>query len=277
MDFIKNKLLTIVLVLCLAFTVFIGITAGRDGNTGTIQQIVNGAIAPVQKYVYIAGQRISNVFYYISSIASTRQENSDLKKRVDELNRKLVDNDRYTRENEQLNSLLKFKEDHANLSTVGGNVIGRVGENWFHIIILDVGENDGVKEGQYVVDGSALIGKIYETTATTSKVITIIDQGANIPAMIGSTGDTGVVSGMGDTESEAKCSMKYVPLTSNAKVGDAVVTSNVVSDENYTVPSDILIGYIDSIEDDEAKLMKVVFLNPVANLSRLEKVLVITE
>ena len=108
-------------------------------------------------------------------------------------------------------------------------------------------------------------------------MITIIDQGANIPAMIGSTGDTGVVSGMGDTESEAKCSMKYVPLTSNAKVGDAVVTSNVVSDENYTVPSDILIGYIDSIEDDEAKLMKVVFLNPVANLSRLEKVLVITE
>lgn len=277
MDFIKNKLLTIVLVLCLAFTIFIGITAGRDGNTGTIQQIVSGAIAPVQKYVYMAGQRISNVFYYVSSIASTRQENSDLKKNIDELNRKLVDNERYARENEQLNSLLKFKEEHVNISTVGGNVIGRVGENWFHIIILDVGENDGVKEGQYVVDGSALIGKIYETTATTSKVITVIDQVANIPAMIGSTGDTGVVSGMGDAGSEAKCSMKYVPLTSTAKVGDAVVTSNVVSDENYTVPSDILIGYIDSIEDDEAKLMKVVYLNPVANLSRLEKVLVITE
>jgi rod shape-determining protein MreC len=277
MDFIKNKLLTIVLVLCLAFTVFIGITAGRDGNTGTIQQIVNSAISPVQKYVYAAGQRIGNVFYYISSIASTRQENSDLKTKVDELNGKLVDYDRYARENEQLNSLLKFKEEHANLTTVGGNVIGRVGENWFQVIILDIGENDGVKEGQYVVDGSALVGKIYETTATTSKVITVMDQSANIPAMIGSTGDTGVVSGMGNSGKEAQCRMKYVPLTSVAKVGDAVVTSNIVSDESYTVPSDILIGYIESIEDDEAKLMKVVYLNPVADLSRLDKVLVITE
>lgn len=277
MDFLKNKLLTIVLVLCLAFTIFIGITAGRGGNTGTVQQIVNSAIAPVQKYVYAAGQRISNVFYYISSIAATRQENSELKAKVDELNKQLVDIDRYARENEQLNNLLKFKEEHSDLSTVGGNVIGRVGENWFQIIMLDIGENDGVKEGQYVVDGTALIGKIYETTATTSKVITVIDQNANIPAMIGSTGDTGVVSGIGDSGSEAKCRMKYVPLTSTAKVGDAVVTSNVVSDDSYTVPSDILIGYIENIEDDEAKLMKVVYLNPVADLSRIEKVLVITE
>lgn len=277
MDFIKNKLLTIVLVLCLAFTIFIGITAGRDGNTGTIQQIVNSAISPVQKYVYTAGQRIGNVFYYISSIASTRKENSDLKTKVDELNGKLVDYDRYARENEQLNSLLKFKDEHANLSTVGGNVIGRVGENWFQVIILDIGENDGIKVGQYVVNGSALVGKIYEVTATTSKVITVMDQSANIPAMIGSTGETGVVSGMGDSGSEAQCRMKYVPLTSTAKVGDAVVTSNIVSDESYTVPSDILIGYIESIEDDEAKLMKMVYLDPVAELSRLYKVLVITE
>lgn len=277
MDFIKNKLLTIVLVLCLAFTIFIGITAGRDGNSGTIQQIVNTAIAPVQKYVYATGQRIGNVFYYISSIASTRQENSELKTRVEELNERLVNYERYTRENEQLNSLLKFKDEHADLSVVGGNVIGRVGENWFQIIMLDVGENDGVRKGQYVIDGNALVGKIYETTATTSKVITVMDQSANIPAMIASTGDTGVVSGLGEAGNDAQCRMKYVPLTSTSKVGDTVVTSDVVSDESYTVPSDILIGHIESIEDDEAKLMKVVYLAPAANLSRLEKVLVITE
>ena len=67
MDFFKNKLLTIVLVLCLAFTIFIGLTASRKGNIGAVQNVVNSAIAPVQKYVYIAGQRVSNMFYFISS------------------------------------------------------------------------------------------------------------------------------------------------------------------------------------------------------------------
>jgi rod shape-determining protein MreC len=275
MDFIKNKLLTIVLVLCLAFTIFVGITASRNGNTGTAQGVINSAIAPVQRYVYLAGQRISNIFYFVSSITSTRRENIELKGKVEELNQKIVDYDRYKRENEELNKLLSFKNAHSNIKVKGANVIGKVGENWFNLLIIDVGEADGVKKGQYVINGSGLVGRIMEVSGNTAKVITVVDDKANIPGKISSTGDTGMVSGIGSSSDGSECKLSYLPIDSTAKVGDPVVTSNIITDAENVVPSDILIGFIERIEDEEPKLIKAAYIKPVVNFSQLEKVLVI--
>lgn len=277
MDFLKNKLLTIVLVLCLAFTILVGVTASRKGNIGKIQQAVSTVVAPIQKTVYAAGQRVSNIFYFISSIATTRKENMEFKKSIEELNQRLVDYDRYKRENDELNKLLQFKNTHANLTMKGGNVIGKVGENWFDILVIDIGENDGVKKGQYVINSSGLVGKILETTADTSKVVTVLDTKANIPSRISSTGDTGMVSGVDYQSSNEECEMTLLPVDTKAKKGDAVVTSNVISDPDAVVPADILIGYIERVEEAEPKLVSTAYLKPVVDFSRIEKVLVITK
>ncbi|WDC83863.1 hypothetical protein PL321_15530 [Caloramator sp. mosi_1] len=39
---------------------------------------------------------------------------------------------------------MQYKNDE-NFKYISANVIGKVGDNWFNIIILDVGINDGVK------------------------------------------------------------------------------------------------------------------------------------
>lgn len=275
MDFIKNKLLTIVLVLCLAFTIFIGVTASKKGNTGTVQQTLTAVIAPVQKYFYTAGQRISNIFYFISSISSTRKENGELKIEVEELRQKLVDYDRFKLENEELNNMMKFKNSHPGLSLKGANVIGKVGENWFNILLLDVGEADGVHNGQYVINSNGLIGQVIETTASTSKVITILDEKANIPIKISSTGEVGMLTGVSSNGSQNECKVTYLPVDTKANVGDAVVTSNILKDENSVVPQDVLIGFIDRIEDEKPNLVKAAYIKPVVNFSRLEKVMVV--
>lgn len=275
MDFLKNKLLTIVLVLCLAFTIFIGVTASKKSNTGTIQEALTATIAPVQKYFYIAGQRISNIFYFISSISSTRRENADLKLEVEELRQKLVDFDRFKRENEEINNMLKFKNSHPELTLKGANVIGKVGENWFNILLLDVGEADGVHKNQYVINSQGLIGQVIETTASTSKVITIIDEKASIPIKISSTGEDGMLTGVSSNGSQSECKITYLPVDTKANVGDAVVTSNILKNESSVMPQGILIGFIDRIEDEKPNLVKSAYIKPVVNFSRVEKVMVI--
>lgn len=275
MDFLKNKLLTIVLVLCLAFTIFIGVSASKKGNTGTIQETITTAIAPVQKYFYIAGQRISNIFYFISSITSTRKENIELKQEVEELRQKIVDYDKFKRENEEINNMLKFKNSHPELTLKGANVIGKVGENWFNILLLDVGESDGVHKNQYVINSQGLIGQVIETTSSTCKVITIIDEKANIPIKISTTGEDGMLTGVSSNGSQSECKITYLPVDTKANVGDAVVTSNILKDETSVMPQDILIGFIDRIEDEKPNLVKSAYIKPVVNFSRVEKVMVI--
>lgn len=277
MDFLKNKLLTIVLVLCLAFTIFIGVTAGRKGNTGNIQEIISSTVAPVEKFFYSAGQRIGNIFYFVKSISTTRKDNIKLKDEVDKLNQKVIDYDRYKRENEELSKMLEFKNSHPQLKLKGANVIGRVGENWFNMILLDAGESDGIKKGQYVITSQGLVGQVFETGKNTSKVLTIIDDKANIPVKISSTGDEGMLKGVGAGIKESQCKISYLPIDTKTAVGDAVVTSNMLSDGDTPIPSDILVGFVERIDDEKPNLIKSAYLKPVVDFSRLDKVLVIIQ
>lgn len=277
MDFLKNKLLTIVLVLCLAFTIFIGVTAGRKGNTGGVQEIINSTVAPVEKFVYSAGQRIGNIFYFVKSISTTRKENIKLKSEVDKLNQKVIDYDRYKRENEELARMLEFKNAHPQLKLKGANVVGRVGENWFNMILLDAGEADGIKKGQYVITSQGLVGQVFEANKNTSKVITIIDDKANIPVKISSTGDEGMLKGVGAGIKESQCKINFLPIDTKTAVGDPVVTSNMLSDSETPIPADILVGFIERIDDEKPNLIKAAYVKPVVDFSRIEKVLVIIQ
>lgn len=275
MEFLKNKLLTIVLVLCLAFTIFVGITANKKDNTGIIQGAITSTITPVQKYIYIAGQRINNMFYYILSIASLRKENLRLNTEVQNLNQKLIEYERYKRENQELVSLLNLKNTYKNIKFSSANVIGKVGDNWFDIIIIDVGEEDGIKKGQYVVAGQGLVGQVIEVNKNTSKVLTILDEKSNIPGKISSTGEDGMVIGEGNSLKDKICKMDYLPLETKAKPGDLVVTSNIINNEDVLIPSDILIGTIIKVEEEKSNLMNAAYIKPAVDFSRLEKVLVV--
>lgn len=275
MNFLKNKLLTIVLVLCLVFTIFVGVTANRNGNTGIFQQIVTGAVSPIQKYVYMAGQRVSNMFYFISSIATTRKENTQLRYEVQNLNTKLIDYDKIKKENTQLNSILGYRNSNPNTTLIGANVIGKVGENWFNLIILDVGESQGVKKGEYVVNGQGLIGQVTETSINTCKVVTILDEKANIPSKISSSGENGLVIGGNGTTSDRLCKIDFLPPDTKTRRGDLVVTSNIITDENSLVQDNVLIGTVTTVEEEKTNLIKVAYIKPAVDFSKLEKVMVI--
>ena len=275
MDFFRSKLLTIVLVLCLVFTIIIGVTANKKISKNSIQSVVSSVAAPVQKYVYMAGQRISNVFYFLSSLADTRKENIALKEEIDGLNNKLIDYDKYKSENDELESLLALKNSRSELKYKAANVIGKIGDNWFDMFILDVGENDGVKKGEYVVNGQGLVGQVFEVSKSTCKVMNILDDGANIPAKISSTGEDGMVSGISGNSNEQKCKINYLTVDTKASAGNSVVTSNIVSNDNIIIPSDILIGTIEKVEDDKPNLSKIAYIKPAVNFSKVNKVMVI--
>lgn len=275
MNFFKNKLLTLVLVLCLVFTVFIGITANRNENSGLFQQLVTGAVSPLQRIVYVAGQRVSNMFYYVSSIATTRKENIELKSEIQNLNSKLVDFDRYKKENIELSSLLHFKNSNANLTYISATVVGKIGENWFNELMLDVGTKQGVKKGEYVVNGQGMIGEVQEVNQNSCKVVTILDDKANIPGKISSTGETGLITGSEYVSTNKSCKINYLPPDTKTKAGDLVVTSNIITYGNDLVQENLLIGTVTSVEEEKTNLIEAAYIKPAVDFSKLEKVMVI--
>jgi rod shape-determining protein MreC len=143
------------------------------------------------------------------------------------------------------------------------------------MFVLDVGTADGIKEGQYVINGEGLIGKITEVNKNTSKVITILDSKAYIPVQISSIGETGMLSGYGVGSDGKLCKVNYLSIETKAKEGDVVVTSNIVSNADNLVPSDIIVGFVQRVEDEKPNLAKAAYVKPVVDFSKIEKVLVI--
>jgi rod shape-determining protein MreC len=85
--------------------------------------------------------------------------------------------------------------------------------------------------------------------------------------LIQRTRDEGIVEGT--TQGLAR--LKYIPLLSNARIGDRVVTSGLVGG----FPRGLAIGTITRIDKEEGALFQSAELTPEVDANRVEEVLVI--
>jgi rod shape-determining protein MreC len=167
---------------------------------------------------------------------------------------------------ERLTALLEFKKQ-ANISMVAAQVIGRDTGNWYRTILLNKGQSDGFKPDMGVVTPAGVVGRIVKTTAATSVVLLVTDPNNAIAGLIQRTRDEGIVEGT----TQALARLKYIPLLSNARPGDQVVTSGLVGG----FPRGLTIGTITRIDKDEGALFQSAELTPDVDVGRIEEVLVI--
>jgi rod shape-determining protein MreC len=150
---------------------------------------------------------------------------------------------------------------------VAARVIGRDTGNWYRTILLNKGQSDGFKPDMGVVTPAGVVGRIVKTTAATSVVLLVTDPNNAIAGLIQRTRDEGIVEGT----TQALARLKYIPLLSNARPGDQVVTSGLVGG----FPRGLTIGTITRIDKDEGALFQSAELTPDVDVGRIEEVLVI--
>lgn len=90
-------------------------------------------------------------------------------------------------ENEKLKKALNFNADKA-VNIKGVEIVAFDPSNWRRVVIVNAGENDGLKKGLYAIDESGfLVGKIVETRKNYSRLMLIDDPDFNIPVFVGET------------------------------------------------------------------------------------------
>lgn len=269
---LQNKLLTVVIVLSLVFIVFIGLTASRRDRIGVFEGVVGNVLNPVQKYLYIGGQRISNLFSFIANISTIKNENDILKVKNTELENKLIEYEVTKSENERLKGMLAFKGEYNQYSYLGANVIGKSSGNWYDVFIIDRGTNQGVKKYYPVVTSRGLIGQVMEAKPNWSKVLSIVDEKSRVSGAISRTGYQGMIQGMPGFSGQKDLRMLYLPADADVQKGDFVVTSGI----SKFFPKNIRIGMVLEVNDDKTEFVKSAIVRPDVDFTRLEEVFVIT-
>ena len=133
-------------------------------------------------------------------------------------------------------------------------------------LVLDLGSRDGVSIGQSVIDAGGLLGQIIAVTPTTATVLLLTDPDHAVPVAVARSGVRLVAYGRGD-----RLELANVPLSSDVKAGDAVVTSGL----GGRFPAGFPVGTIGALRPDDSRAFLVGALTPAAQLDRGRDVLLL--
>lgn len=255
---VLEKKLKKILSFFIPFIIFIGLIFYFTGYYKYILDI----LYPTQKVVYETYKITKSTFQVLVDIKSIITENQQLKKQVEEL--KLIE-DRYKTlkfENFKLRSLLNFSKKYKNHKIIGAEVIGYPPDFFVKAVFVDVGKNQGVKIGDYVISNGFLVGKVVEVGNFSSKILLTNDSNFKIPARTRKTRELVFYNGKG--------LLDFVKPSQDIRVGDIIETTGI---EGY--PKGIPIGKIVSVEYKEGVFFKKVKVKPFVNQFAIEYLLII--
>jgi rod shape-determining protein MreC len=135
-------------------------------------------------------------------------------------------------------------------------------------LVLDAGRGDGVRVGQSVIDARGLLGQVTHVGPLQSDVLLITDPDHAVPVSVARNGVRLVAYGTGRSD---RLTLESVPLSSDVKVGDVIVTSGM----GARFPPGFPVGRIVRLEPDESRAFLRGDVQPAAQIDRGREVLLL--
>lgn len=147
--------------------------------------------------------------------------------------------------------------------------VGRPPDTQGNLFTIGRGLADDIEPGNPVIDAHGVVGQVLRSTRTGATIIQLTSRDHMLSVLLGDTGRTTLLRGMGDSELVAQ----RVPERTRIAPGDLLTTSGI----DTAFPRGYPVARVTAIETDEAQGFVRVLAEPVADLARLDHVMVITE
>ncbi|MBW3551263.1 MAG: rod shape-determining protein MreC, partial [Proteobacteria bacterium] len=129
-------------------------------------------------------------------------------------------------------------------------------------LVLDAGSADGVRVGQSVIDAGGLLGQVIDTTPMHASVLLLTDASHAVPVAVARNGVRLVAYGTGSSE---RLRLASIPLSSDVKVGDLLVTSGL----GARFPAGFQVGTVAALRPDDSRAFLLGDVRPAAQLGQL--------
>ena len=254
----SKKFNSILILLCLTL-VFLGkldLIAIRN-----IKAFLSDFLAPVTFALNKPVEEIAGVFEDVKYAGALRQENIRLKTEVRKL--KVINSKASSQELEllELRQLLKVLPEKRN-KIITGRAITAPGGVFANTVLINAGENNGIKIGQPAISSLGLVGYVVNVSLKTSRVLLLIDINSMIPIYLTSSNWPAVVKG----QNGKLLKIKFLSSKAEPIDGEVVQTSG----HGGRLPSGINVGKI--VKSFSGKF----FVKPTVDFHRLTYISIIT-
>lgn len=271
-NFFKSRsffvLVTVLVLLCGIPTIL-----SAMGQGSMVKDGVMAIVTPFSRGARALGEAFGGFGRYFSEFGRLEEENRILSDRVRELEAQVYDLTLLEEENAWMRAYLGAKRAHTDFTFCDANLIGSESGGHVSAFTLDRGTTSGIAVGMPVVTEDGVVGRVTEVGLTFSRVSTVINYDASIGAYIERSGEIGIVSGDFELRRDGLCLLEYLPFDADVEVGDTVTSSGLGS----VYPRGLVIGEVTAITGDEYNHVKVAVVRPAADLTKLTKVMILTD
>ena len=262
----KNTFLLLALLLVFLF-VLLSYQLKFPQSAGPLRKAVLEVTSVMDSSVDHTLDTIRGVWHRYLFLHGLVEENKQLRETNIRLVNKVMEYREAHLENIRLRQLLDFKEQQK-YSTVSARVIRRDLSGIMKTLMIDRGENDGIRKGQMVIVDEGVVGRVIETAWRAARILIVTDENSNIDALIQPTRTHGILQGAG----VGACYLKRIVKTEKVNEGDIILTSGLAGEG----PKGLALGVVRSVAHNQTSMFLDVEVAPFVDFRKLEEVLVIT-
>lgn len=255
------------LLVCLILALALMFSDHRYQHMDRVRSVMTVAVTPLQWAVDLPSRLWSWGATTFSDRNELLDENTLLKEQALQLSSKNQRMAHLIAENLRLRELLNGQKPF-NDSFLLGEVIGLDADAFTHQVLINRGRQDGVYEGQAVVDALGLMGQVVSVSAYTSRVLLTADTAHAVPVLVNRNGFRAIAIGSGDID---QLVLSHVPDTSDIRAGDLLVTSGLAG----RFPKGYPVAEVSRVGHEPGKPFASVTARPLAQLERSRYVLML--
>jgi rod shape-determining protein MreC len=199
-------------------------------------------------------------------IVGKEEENRELRQKISELQQ---DKNRHVEielENDRLRKILKLMSEKPSYVTAA-RVFARDPTNWFKILWINKGSDDGIAKDMVAVSPAGPVGKIHRVLNNGANIIMITDVNSSVAVRMQSSRIEGILVGRGGNS----CYLKYVSKETEVNVGDRIITSGL--DGIY--PEGLFIAYVSKVIKEGEDMFQLIEAVPAQDLNAVEEVAIL--
>jgi rod shape-determining protein MreC len=136
------------------------------------------------------------------------------------------------------------------------------------LIVLNKGSNNGVYQGQPIIDALGIMGQVVHVGPMSSTAMLITDASHAIPVQVNRTGLRAIAFGSGKTD---QLKLLHLPHSVDIKVGDLLITSGL----GGTFPPNFPVAIVSKVEHPAGEPFSLIEAKPHAQLDKSREVLLV--
>jgi rod shape-determining protein MreC len=270
----RTRVLLALLLVTSVSLVLIDSRAGDDSPLDGVRGVAAAVFGPVEQVAAAIAGPVSDAVDGVSSIGDDADEADRLRRRNEELTRRLRTSELDRNRAAQLDAMLRVA-GAGRYRVVPAQVIAiGAAQSFSWTVTIDAGTRDGVRADMTVLDGDGLVGRVKTAGPSTATVLLAVDPESSVGVRLEGSMEVGFTTGQG-IDDDGALDLRLLDGQSSVAPGDRLVTFGSQGDTPY-VPG-VPVGVVRSVQGSPGSQTRTAVVEPYVDFTALDLVGVVVE